>query len=72
MIPDRDLVEAPPSGRLNLATQISAGVDLRLRLAALARKMPLTRYLDQVLDQVLDEALPPVEELAERMKGAGH
>ncbi len=69
MTPDsKDLAEAPPAGRLNLATQISAGVDLRLRLAALARKMPLTRYLDEVLDEIL----PPVEVLAERMKGGGH
>ena len=69
MTPDsKDLAEAPPDGWRNLATQISAGVDLRLRLAALARKMPLTRYLDELLDEVL----PPVEVLAERMKGGGH
>ena len=38
VIPDsKDLAEGPASGRLNLATQIDAGVNLRLRLAALAR-----------------------------------
>ena len=48
-----------------LATAITGGVDRRLRLAALVRRMPLNQFLDQVLDQ----ALPPVEDLAERMKG---
>ena len=41
------------------------GVDRRLRLAALVRKMPLSRFLDQVLDQ----ALPQVGELAEQIQG---
>ena len=64
MTPDRDLAP-PPSGRLNLATQISTGVDTRLRLAALVRRMPLSRFLDHLLDQ----ALPPVGELAEQIQG---
>jgi predicted HicB family RNase H-like nuclease len=51
---------------VRLATSITEGVDRRLRAAALVRKIPLNR----LVDQVLDEALPPVEELAERMKGA--
>ena len=56
---------SPPAVRL--ATSITEGVDRRLRAAALVRKIPLNR----LVDQVLDEALPPVEELAERMKGGG-
>ena len=51
-----------------LATTITGPVDLRLRLAALARRMPLNQFVDRLLDEVL----PPVEELAERMKGGGH
>jgi hypothetical protein len=49
----------PPG--IRLATRISEDVDRRLRLAALVRRMPLS--------QLLDQALPPVAELAERMKG---
>jgi hypothetical protein len=56
-------VVTPPG--IRLATRISEDVDRRLRLAALVRRMPLS----QLLDQLLDQALPPVAELAERMKG---
>lgn len=51
---------------IRLATRISAGVDRRLRMAALTRRMQLGHFLDQVLDQ----ALPPVADLADQMKGA--
>jgi hypothetical protein len=54
-----------PGARLAFATRISEDVDRRLRLTALVRRMPLS----QLLDQLLDQALPPVAELAERMKG---
>lgn len=45
---------------VRLATSITGGVDRRLRLAALVRRMPLNQFLDRLLDQ----ALPPVAELA--------
>jgi hypothetical protein len=50
---------------IRLATRISEDVDRRLRLAALGRRMSLS----QLLDQLLDQALPPVDQLAEQMKG---
>jgi hypothetical protein len=51
---------------VRLATRISEGVDRRLRLAALVRRMPLSQFLDQLLGQ----ALPPVGELAEQIQGS--
>jgi hypothetical protein len=48
-----------------LATRISEPVDRRLRLAALVRRMPLGQFLDHVLDQ----ALPPVDQLADQIRG---
>ena len=57
---------APPSPcDVRLATRISGPVDRRLRLAALVRKVPLSRLLDQTLDQ----ALPPVGVLASQIQG---
>ena len=56
---------AAPPRDVRLATRISGGVDRRLRAAALVRKMPLSRLLDDLLDQ----ALPPVGELAEQIQG---
>lgn len=43
-----------------LDTRITAGVDRRLRMKALAEGVPLNR----VLVRLLDEGLPSVEELA--------
>lgn len=48
-----------------LATRISACVDRRLRLAAVVQRTPLGLFLDQVLDQ----ALPPVDQLADQIRG---
>jgi hypothetical protein len=48
-----------------LSTRISTDVDRRLRLAALVRRMPLGQFLDLVLDQ----ALPPVDQLADQIRG---
>ena len=56
---------SPPLCDARLPTRISEGVDRRFRLGALVRKMPLSRFLDQVLDQ----ALPPVGELADQIQG---
>jgi predicted HicB family RNase H-like nuclease len=57
---------APPSPcDVRLATRITGGVDRRLRLAALVRRMPLNQFLDRLLDQ----ALPPVGELAGQIQG---
>jgi hypothetical protein len=50
---------------IRLATKISEPVDRRLRLAALVRRMPLGQFLDLVLDQ----ALPPVDQLADQIRG---
>ena len=66
MTPDSKDLASPPGELLNLATRISRDVDRRLRLAALVRRISLS----QLIDEVLDRALPPVEELAECMKGA--
>lgn len=57
---------SPPLCDARLATRISEGVDRRLRLAALVRRMPLNQFLDRLLDQ----ALPPVGELAEQIQGS--
>jgi hypothetical protein len=48
-----------------LATRISEGVDRRLRLAAVVQRLPIGLFLDRVLDQ----ALPPVDQLAEQIRG---
>ena len=57
---------SPPLCDVRLATRISEGVDRRLRLAALLRNnTPLGQYLDLVLDQ----ALPPVDQLADQIRG---
>lgn len=45
---------------VRLATKITAAVDLRLRMLALARR----QSLNHVLVAVLDQALPPANELA--------
>lgn len=45
---------------VRLATRITAAVDLRLRMLALASRQPLSH----VLDGLLDQALPPADELA--------
>ncbi|HEX3922117.1 MAG TPA: hypothetical protein VHY31_07515 [Streptosporangiaceae bacterium] len=50
---------------IRLATRISEPVDKRLRLAALVRRMPLGQFLDLVLDG----ALPPVDQLADQIRG---
>jgi hypothetical protein len=50
---------------IRLATRISEDVDRRLRLAALVRRMPLGLFLDRVLA----EALPPVDQLADQIRG---
>ena len=61
--------EAPSASAVvldaRLATRISEGVDRRLRLAALVQRMPLGLCLDRVLDQ----ALPPVDQLADQIRG---
>lgn len=57
---------APPALGARLATRISGDVDRRLRLAALVRRMPIGQFLDLVLDQ----ALPPVDQLADQIRGA--
>ena len=56
-----------PGVRLPFATRISEDIDRRLRLTALARRMPLS----QLLDQLLDQALAPVGELAEQIQRGG-
>ena len=57
---------APPALDARLATRISGDVDRRLRLAALVRRMAIGQFLDLVLDQ----ALPPVDQLADQIRGA--
>ena len=58
---------ASPYGT-RLATRLTCGVDRRLRLAALVRRIPLNQFLDQTLDR----ALPPIGELAEQIQGGAH
>jgi hypothetical protein len=48
---------------VRLATRISTGVDLRLRMLALVQSQPLSH----VLVALLDRALPSAEELAARL-----
>ena len=61
-------VPVRPASQLDarLATRITEAVDRRLRLAALVRRMPIGQFLDLVLD----EALPPVDQLADQIRGA--
>ena len=55
-----------PSGTpIPFATRLNEDIYLRLKLAALVCKMPLTRYLDLVLAHTL----PPVAELAKQVQG---
>ena len=57
-----------PKFDTRLAARISAGVDARLRLAALVGGARLGKFLDEVLDQ----ALPSPAELAEQVKESGN
>jgi hypothetical protein len=57
--------QSAPTLDARVATRISEPVDRRLRLAALVRRMPLGLFLDSVLDQ----ALPPVDQLADQIRG---
>jgi hypothetical protein len=52
---------------VRLATRITAAVDRRLRMLALAKSEPLSH----VLVSLLDQALPPADELASLLSDSG-